>query len=235
MALSEEFQSYVREQAARYGIPESLAFSLITQESGGRQSAVSEKGATGIMQLMPGTAEELGVDMTDPYQNVEGGMRYLAQQYDTFGSWPLALAAYNAGPGAVSKYGGIPPYEETQKYVPAILKRAGMSDARISTSGSTASEELASGVSYDMFGDEYATPEERAAAELDMLKQSKKANRDVAGGSTMDYLSDALKYLDLSQLAGGVKPPSSVGPGIYRPRGGGGSRALQRFGIASLA
>lgn len=104
---------------------------------------------------------------------------------------------------------------------------------RLSTSSGvepTASEEL-----YGMFGDVYATPEERAAADAAMLKQSTSANRDVAGGSTMDYLSDALEYLDLSQLAGGVKPPSSVGPGIYRPRGGGGSRALQRFGIASLA
>lgn len=125
MALSPEFQAYVREVANRYGVPINLAFALITQESGGNQGAVSPKGATGIMQLMPGTAKELGVDPTDPYQNVEGGMRYLAQQYERFGTWPLALAAYNAGPGAVIKYGGIPPFEETQNYVPAILNRAG--------------------------------------------------------------------------------------------------------------
>ena len=126
MALSEEFQAYVREVAARYGVPLNLAFALITQESGGNQGARSEKGATGIMQLMPGTAKELGVDPSDPYQNIEGGMRYLAQQYERFGTWPLALAAYNAGPGAVRKYNGIPPFEETQKYVPAIMARAGM-------------------------------------------------------------------------------------------------------------
>jgi hypothetical protein len=125
MALSPEFQAYVREVANRYGVPINLAFALITQESGGNQGAVSPKGATGIMQLMPGTAKELGVDPTDPYQNVEGGMRYLAQQYERFGTWPLALAAYNAGPGAVQKYGGIPPFAETQNYVPAILNRAG--------------------------------------------------------------------------------------------------------------
>lgn len=126
MALSEEFQAYVREVAARYGVPLNLAFALITQESGGNQGARSEKGATGIMQLMPGTAKELGVDPTNPYQNIEGGLRYLAQQYERFGTWPLALAAYNAGPGAVRKYNGIPPFEETQKYVPAIMARAGM-------------------------------------------------------------------------------------------------------------
>lgn len=135
MALSPEFQAYVREVANRYGVPVNLAFALITQESGGNQGAVSPKGATGIMQLMPGTAKELGVDPTDPYQNVEGGMRYLAQQYERFGTWPLALAAYNAGPGAVQKYGGIPPFKETQNYVPAILNRAG---GMASGSGSSA-------------------------------------------------------------------------------------------------
>lgn len=75
----------------------------------------------GLGQLMPGTAAELGVDPNDPYQNVEGAARYLSQQYGTFGTWPLALAAYNAGPGAVQKYGGIPPFAETQAYVPKIL------------------------------------------------------------------------------------------------------------------
>jgi len=248
MALSEEFQAYIRDQAARYNIPESLAFSLITQESGGKQSAVSPKGATGIMQLMPGTAKELGVDMNDPYQNIEGGMRYLSQQYDRFGSWPLALAAYNAGPGAVEKYGGIPPFEETELYVPTILNRAGMADMVpadgqeryrvpvVMTDGDqTASEELAGERYYGMFGDEYADAAARAQADTEMLKQSTKANREVAGDSMLDYLSDALEYLDLSGIAKGPKMPSSVGPGVYRPRGGGGTRALQRFGIASLA
>ncbi len=69
---------------------------------------------------MPDTARHLGVDPTDPQQNLEGGARYLKRQFDRFGSWPLALAAYNAGPEAVEQYGGIPPYAETQGYVQAI-------------------------------------------------------------------------------------------------------------------
>jgi soluble lytic murein transglycosylase-like protein len=70
---------------------------------------------------MPGTAAQLGVDPKDPIQNVDGGARYLKQQYDTFGTWEKALAAYNSGPGNVQKYGGIPPFEETQNYVRSIL------------------------------------------------------------------------------------------------------------------
>ena len=75
------------------------------------------------MQLMPGTAAALGVNPRDPLQNVEGGAYYLRQLVDRFHSIPLALAAYNAGPGAVEKYGGIPPYAETQNYVRTIMNR----------------------------------------------------------------------------------------------------------------
>ena len=73
-----------------------------------------------VAQLMPQTARLLGVDPLDPYQNLDGGARYLAQQYRDFGSWRLALAAYNAGPQAVRKYGGVPPYAETRNYVDVI-------------------------------------------------------------------------------------------------------------------
>ena len=108
--------------AEKYDIPEQLFFNLITAESNWDPAIVSHRGAIGLAQLMPGTAEELGVDPWDAYDNLDGGARYLRQQYNNFGTWELALAAYNAGPGAVRKYGGIPPYKETQEYVRKIME-----------------------------------------------------------------------------------------------------------------
>lgn len=107
--------------ADKYEIPKQIFFNLVTAESNWDAAIVSHRGAIGLTQLMPGTAEELGVDPWDAYDNLDGGARYLRQQYLRFGTWELALAAYNAGPGAVNKYGGIPPYKETQEYVRKIL------------------------------------------------------------------------------------------------------------------
>lgn len=114
------YLSVARDAARRNGIPEDLFLRLVQQESGWNASAVSNKGALGLAQLMPGTAAILGVDPRDPTQNLEGGARYLREQFNTFGDWRLALAAYNAGPGAVQRHGGIPPYRETQNYVQVI-------------------------------------------------------------------------------------------------------------------
>lgn len=116
-----EWLPVARQMARRHNIPEDLFLRLVQQESGWNPSARSHKGATGLAQLMPATARRLGVNMHDPHQNLEGGARYLRMMYDRFGSWRLALAAYNAGPGAVEKYNGIPPYRETQNYVRVIL------------------------------------------------------------------------------------------------------------------
>lgn len=112
-----------RAAARRNGIPEDLFLRLVRQESGWNAGARSHKGAIGLAQLLPGTARDLGVDPRNPAQNLEGGARYLAIQYRKFGSWRLALAAYNAGPGAVEKHGGVPPYRETRNYVNVILGR----------------------------------------------------------------------------------------------------------------
>ena len=116
-----EYLEVAKAAARKHGVPEEMFLRLVQQESGWNPGAVSSKGATGLAQLMPGTAARLGVDATDPHQNLEGGARYLRQMYDKFGTWKLALAAYNAGPGAVEEHDGIPPYEETENYVVAIL------------------------------------------------------------------------------------------------------------------
>jgi soluble lytic murein transglycosylase-like protein len=109
------------EMARKHRIPQTLFLRLVRQESNWNPLAISHKGAIGLAQLMPGTAEYLRVDPYDPRENLEGGARYLRKQYDRFGSWQLALAAYNAGPGAVQKHGGVPPFRETQNYVRKIL------------------------------------------------------------------------------------------------------------------
>jgi soluble lytic murein transglycosylase-like protein len=110
--------------AARdHGIPGGLLEAVAWQESRGRMDAISPKGAIGTMQLMPATAAELGVNPFDQAENVRGGALYLRQQLERFRSVPLALAAYNAGPGAVQRFGGIPPYRETRSYVAGILAR----------------------------------------------------------------------------------------------------------------
>ena len=110
-----------RAAARRHGIPEDLFLRLVHTESNFRPTAKSSKGAIGLAQLMPQTARTLGVNPHDPRQNLEGGARYLSQQYRRFGNWRYALAAYNAGPRAVEKYKGVPPYKETRNYVKKIL------------------------------------------------------------------------------------------------------------------
>ncbi|EBA17704.1 transglycosylase SLT domain protein [Roseobacter sp. SK209-2-6] len=115
-----EFLDMARRAARKHGVPEDLFLRLVQQESNWNPNAESHKGALGLAQLMPATARRLGVDPTVPKENLEGGARYLAKQFRKFGSWRLALAAYNAGPQAVKKYGGIPPYEETLNYVKKI-------------------------------------------------------------------------------------------------------------------
>ncbi len=116
-----EHLATARSAARQHGVPEELFLRLVQQESGWNETAVSPKGAVGLAQLMPDTAAALGVDPTDAAQNLNAGARYLRTQYDRFGSWRLALAAYNAGPETVVEYGGVPPFEETKSYVKAIL------------------------------------------------------------------------------------------------------------------
>ncbi|MCM2256601.1 MAG: lytic transglycosylase domain-containing protein [Vicinamibacteria bacterium] len=113
------------EVARRHGLDPALVLAVMGVESAFRPDAVSHKGAQGLMQLMPGTAKELGVaDPLDPAQNVDGGARYLRDLLARYeGDVEMALAAYNAGPGAVARHGGIPPYRETRDYVRKVLER----------------------------------------------------------------------------------------------------------------
>jgi len=116
-----DYRQAARDAASRYGIDPEMFLRLIQQESSFRPDVVSPKGAIGLGQLMPATAQELGVDPTDPLQNLEGAAKYLSQQLKRFRSPELALAAYNAGPTRVAKLGRVPNIAETQNYVKTIL------------------------------------------------------------------------------------------------------------------
>ncbi len=120
---STPFDEAIRTAARREGVDENLVKAVVEAESSFNPKAVSPAGAKGLMQLMDGTARALGVkDPFDPAANVRGGARYLREMMDRFGSVSLALAAYNAGPGAVEQYGGIPPYSETKAYVSKVMQ-----------------------------------------------------------------------------------------------------------------
>jgi len=115
------YATYILDAAAEFDLEPELIEAVLLAESGGNPRAHSDKGAAGLMQLMPGTARYLGVDPWDPAECVWGGARYLREQLDEFGGdLQLALAAYNAGPHAVKKYQGIPPYPETTAYVKKV-------------------------------------------------------------------------------------------------------------------
>lgn len=119
---SSAFDGLIAQAASRYGLDPRLIHAVVQAESGYNPRAVSRAGARGLMQLMPETWQALGVtDPFDPAQNLNAGARYLRSMLDRFGTLELALAAYNAGPGAVQRHGGIPPYRETQAYVARIL------------------------------------------------------------------------------------------------------------------
>ena len=118
-----DYQPLIQQAALSSGVPAHLIQSVIQVESSFREKVVSPKGAQGLMQLMPATAQRFGVqDAFDSRQNIRGGTQYLRWLYLRYQSWPLVLAAYNAGEQKVDRYGGIPPYRETQNYVQKVLQ-----------------------------------------------------------------------------------------------------------------
>ncbi|MEC7984699.1 MAG: lytic transglycosylase domain-containing protein [Myxococcota bacterium] len=115
------WDDYLLESSVTHGVPFALLKAICVAESGMNPGVVSKAGAIGLMQLMPKTAQYLKVDPWDPQQNVDGGANYIRKQIDRFQNYELALAAYNAGPGNVKKYNGIPPFKETQVYVRRVM------------------------------------------------------------------------------------------------------------------
>jgi soluble lytic murein transglycosylase-like protein len=120
----EEVNAIVSGLCSKYGVDKKLVMAVIDVESGFNAAAVSTAGAQGLMQIMPATGRDLDLaDPFDPSENIDAGIRYLRYLLDTFPDRRLAVAAYNAGPNAVKKYGGIPPYAETQSYVEKVWAR----------------------------------------------------------------------------------------------------------------
>lgn len=117
-----ELEKMILQKSKKYNVSPDLISAVIQTESAGKQNSVSQAGAIGLMQIMPKTASELGINPHSPEENLDGGVRYLKEMAGKFNSLDEVLAAYNAGPGAVKKYGGVPPFAETQDYVKKIRK-----------------------------------------------------------------------------------------------------------------
>jgi len=203
-----DYRQAARDAARKYGIDPDMFLRLIQQESRFRPDEVSPKGAIGLGQLMPATAKELGVDPTDPMQNLEGAAKYLSQQLKRFGSPELALAAYNAGPTRVARLGRVPNIAETQNYVKTIL---GEGQTKMATPFDRAREEelrmqmLATGMA----------PQTAPRAPLSALRQDRPQaaaapqQRRGGLGGIMDYLGKQSPTTGLSraeQFAAALDP-----------------------------
>lgn len=134
MQIPATYHALILSLSADHGVDTNLVFAVCRAESGFNPQARSKKGAVGLMQLMPDTAQQYGVtDRTDPEQNLKGGIKHLKYLQDKYQSLPLTLAAYNAGEEPVRKYRGIPPYKETQEYVERVMRFMGLSYSGLSS------------------------------------------------------------------------------------------------------
>jgi hypothetical protein len=248
-SMPDEHREHLIREAGRLQIPLEVAVAMLHQESLGREDALSPAGAYGYTQLMPDTAKDLGVDPADPLQNITGGLRYLRQQMSKFGSLPLALAAYNAGPGAVSEYGGIPPYAETQDYVKKILGRLGLDEnaAPIGQSRGVFGR-LDRGLGA-LFGRGESGPEGPDPASVERLREAL-ASGDISQDTYEQMYArlllepeDDRRAMGLMNLAdyllNSYQPPrlidSSLSTTPLRGSSGSGTSAIQRLGVRPLA
>lgn len=212
------YDDLIQQNAERFDIDPALFRRLIAQESGGDPNAVSQVGAQGLGQVMRKTAQDPGYgvaplaaeDLQDPAENLRFSAEYFAAMLDRFEDPALALAAYNAGPGAVQEHGGIPPFEETQNYVSKIMA----TDEGQIRPRARATDDLAPIESL------------RPKARPDDLQTDDK--------TALDRLAEGLQYADLSGLMEAPRYKFSA-PGVRQGRAGSGSSALKRLGIASLA
>lgn len=203
---SESMDAIFDEAAARFDVPVNLLKAVAKAESGFNPNAVSKAGAVGIMQLMPATAKSLGVvDRYDARQNIMGGAKYIKQNLDRFnGNITLAIAAHNAGPDAVEKYNGIPPYAETQNFVKVVSSymgtpiSTGKTVAKSSTSASTYAS-LMGGSSSGLVGSLYGDSSDTKLASLYGTSYSQLANLYGIGGTGMNTMGMLLGSASMSE------------------------------------
>jgi len=230
-----DYRNIIVRRAMEMGIDPQLVLRLVTQESNFRTDAISPKQAYGLFQLMPGTAKELGVDPKDPLQNIEGGLRYFKQQLDRFGDPRIALAAYNAGPGAVQKHGGIPPFKETQNYVSKIMSGyEGTGRYSASPEAMARMEAGGTGSQGAITGGELGAMTGRTAAET-LLDAGEYGDPSLLASEVMrrqDKGGDLFDAVGLMGELGVGQAPDFGGfltPDVRRGRAGMGDAALSRF------
>lgn len=216
---STELDSIFERAANRYGVPLNLLKAVAKTESNYNPNAVSRCGAQGVMQLMPSTAKGLGVeDPLDAEQNIMGGAKYLSQKLNMYdGNVELALASYNAGSGNVAKYGGVPPFKETQNYIKRVLSYAGI-DSSYTVSSPAQASTFTSLAALNMLGGS------------DNSSQNNTNGLDLFSGLTGSGNMNSANYLNLIQLIAAQMQP---GAASSESSGLSGLSALPGFGGAS--